>query len=73
MIEFVHSISRTSTAIAIHTPSTEGASFLYYTFYFIQKTVSREKAGLFVDPAYDPGGVGVQNPDGSGFTFVAGF
>ena len=62
MIEFVHSFSRTSTAIALHTRSTEGRVF-YIKLLFYQKTVPKEKAGYFVDPAYDPGGVGVKNPD----------
>jgi len=30
------------------------------------------KTGFFVDPAYDPGGVGVKNPDGVGVYIYCG-
>ena len=46
--------------------------FLILNFFFIKKTGSNQKTGFFVDPAYDPGGVGVKNPDGVGVYIYSG-
>ena len=39
---------------------------------FYEKNWTKEKAGFFVDPAYDPGGVGVKNLDGVGVYIYSG-
>ena len=44
----------------------------FFLLFFIKKTGSNQKTGFFVDPAYDPGGVGVKNPDGVGVYIYSG-
>ena len=45
--------------------------FFFYSTLFLLKKVD-QKTGFFVDPAYDPGGVGVKNTDGVGVYIYGG-